>query len=66
MRQTHVRGIDLGLLTTLQALVEERSITRAAERMFLSQPAMSRALDRLQEKKTSAEIFARYLPSGLW
>ena len=42
MRQTHVRGIDLGLLSTLQALVEERSITRAAERMFLSQPAMRR------------------------
>jgi len=49
MRQTHVRRIDLGLLTTLQALVEERSITRAAERMYLSQPAMSRAFDRLQE-----------------
>jgi DNA-binding transcriptional LysR family regulator len=48
MRSTHVRGIDLGLLTTLQALVEERSITRAAARMFLSQPAMSRAFDRLQ------------------
>jgi DNA-binding transcriptional LysR family regulator len=49
MRQTHVRKIDLGLLTTLQALIEERSITRAAERMYLSQPAMSRAFDRLQE-----------------
>jgi len=49
MRQTHVRKIDLGLLTTLQALVEEKSITRAAERMYLSQPAMSRAFDRLQE-----------------
>ncbi len=48
MRQTHVRRIDLGLLSTLQALIEERSITRAAERMFLSQPAMSRAFDRLQ------------------
>jgi len=24
------------------------------------------ALDRLQDKKTSAEIFARYLPGGLW
>ena len=44
-----VRKVDLGLLTTLQALVEERSITRAAERMYLSQPAMSRAFDRLQE-----------------
>jgi polar amino acid transport system substrate-binding protein len=28
--------------------------------------AFDYALDRLQEKKTSAEIFARYLPSGLW
>jgi DNA-binding transcriptional LysR family regulator len=49
MHSTHIRNIDLGLLATLQALVEERSISRAAERMFLSQPAMSRALDRLQQ-----------------
>jgi len=28
--------------------------------------AFDYALDRLQEKKTSAAIFARYLPSGLW
>lgn len=28
--------------------------------------AFDHALDRLQEKKTSAEIFARYLPGGLW
>jgi polar amino acid transport system substrate-binding protein len=28
--------------------------------------AFDYALDRLQQKKTSAEIFARYLPSGLW
>jgi DNA-binding transcriptional LysR family regulator len=48
MRGTHIRHVDLGLLATLQALVEERSISRAAERMFLSQPAMSRAFDRLQ------------------
>lgn len=49
MQHTHIPRIDVRLLTVLQALVEERSITRAAERMFLSQPAMSRALDRLQE-----------------
>lgn len=49
MRQTHIRNVDLGLLASLQALIEERSISRAAERMFLSQPAMSRAFDRLQE-----------------
>ena len=28
--------------------------------------AFDYALDRLQDKKTSAEVFARYLPSGLW
>jgi polar amino acid transport system substrate-binding protein len=28
--------------------------------------AFDYALDRLQDKKTSAEIFARYLPGGLW
>jgi DNA-binding transcriptional LysR family regulator len=49
MHNAHIRRIDLGLLATLQALVEERSVSRAADRMFLSQPAMSRALDRLQE-----------------
>jgi len=48
MRHKHIRRVDLGLLATLQALVEERSITRAADRMALSQPAMSRAFDRLQ------------------
>lgn len=48
-RFTQIRRVDLGLLTTLQALVEERSVTRAAERMNLSQPAMSRALERLRK-----------------
>jgi DNA-binding transcriptional LysR family regulator len=31
------------------ALLEERHVTRAAKRCFLSQPAMSRALERLRE-----------------
>lgn len=49
MRYTHTGKADLNLLLTFQVLIEERSITRAARRMFLSQPAMSRAFDRLQE-----------------
>jgi ABC-type amino acid transport substrate-binding protein len=28
--------------------------------------ALDYALDRLQEKGTSAQIFSRYLPTGLW
>lgn len=49
MRATHLRQVDLNLLIALQALLEERHITRAAQRCFLSQPAMSRAFERLQD-----------------
>jgi DNA-binding transcriptional LysR family regulator len=49
MREVHLRNVDLNLLPALQALLEERHVTRAAKRCFLSQPAMSRALDRLRE-----------------
>lgn len=41
--------LDLNLLVALDALLTERSITRAAERMHLSQSAMSKALGRLRE-----------------
>lgn len=41
--------VDLNLLTTLQALLAERSVTRAARRLGLSQPAVSNALARLRE-----------------
>jgi len=39
---------DLNLLPTLQALLEERSVTRAAQRIGLSQPATSVALGKLR------------------
>jgi LysR family transcriptional regulator, nod-box dependent transcriptional activator len=42
-------GLDLNLLVALHALLNEKSISRAAERVFLSQPAMSNALSRLRE-----------------
>ncbi len=41
-------GIDLNLVVALHALVEEASVTRAARRIGLSQPAMSHALKRLR------------------
>jgi len=41
--------LDLNLLVALDALLEEASVSRAAERVFLSQPAMSHALGRLRE-----------------
>jgi DNA-binding transcriptional LysR family regulator len=39
----------LNLLVAFQALVREKSVSRAAERLFLGQPAMSGALARLRE-----------------
>jgi DNA-binding transcriptional LysR family regulator len=43
-----IRGIDLNLLAALDALLEERNVTRAAERTLMSQPAMSSVLARLR------------------
>jgi hypothetical protein len=49
MRITHLRQADLNLLVVFTALAEERNVTRAAARLLLSQPAVSRALQRLRE-----------------
>jgi len=43
------RGIDLNLLVVLHVLIRERSVSRAAERLFLGQPAVSGALARLRK-----------------
>ncbi|WP_323743560.1 LysR family transcriptional regulator [Agreia pratensis] len=40
--------LDLNLLVALDALLTERSVTRAAERLSLSQPALSASLARLR------------------
>ncbi|SFS12799.1 DNA-binding transcriptional regulator, LysR family [Microbacterium sp. cf046] len=40
--------LDLNLLVSLDALLTERSVTRAAERLHLSQPALSASLSRLR------------------
>jgi DNA-binding transcriptional LysR family regulator len=43
------RKLDLNLLVAFQVLVREKSVSRAAERLFLGQPATSGALARLRE-----------------
>ena len=57
MRQTHLRHVDLNLLLALRALLEERHVTRASKRCFLSQPAMSRALERLRDMFGDALLY---------
>jgi DNA-binding transcriptional LysR family regulator len=44
----NLRSVDLNLLVALDALLAERHVTRAAEKIGLSQPAMSNALSRLR------------------
>jgi DNA-binding transcriptional LysR family regulator len=45
---TNLGALDLNLLVPLEALLEEASVGRAADRVALSQPAMSHALKRLR------------------
>ncbi|HEY1447986.1 MAG TPA: LysR family transcriptional regulator, partial [Caulobacteraceae bacterium] len=49
MREVNLSGLDLNLIPALDALLRRRNVTRAAEDVGLSQPAMSRALARLRE-----------------
>lgn len=45
----NLSAIDVNLVIALDALLQERSVTLAARRVGLSQPAMSHALTRLRE-----------------
>ena len=46
----NIQELDLNLLYVFQALMTERSVTRAAARVGLSQPALSNALNRLRNQ----------------
>ena len=48
MDSLNLHKTDLNLLVALQALLEERSVSRAAERLHITQPAMSKTLSRLR------------------
>src|SRR4051812_9374705 len=51
-------GLDLNLLISLDALLQERSVSRAAARLGLSQPTLSTALARLR-RHFGDELLAR-------
>jgi DNA-binding transcriptional LysR family regulator len=44
----HLANLDLNLLVALRELVRERSVTRAAQRLGVTQPAASASLSRLR------------------
>ena len=58
-----LRGVDLNLFVVFEALLAERSVTRAARRLGMSQPAVSEALARLR-RLLGDELFVR-TPGGM-
>jgi LysR family transcriptional activator of mexEF-oprN operon len=48
MTRIDLRHVDLNLLVIFEMIMLERNVTRAAERLFLGQPAVSAALTRLR------------------
>src|SRR3954471_15817939 len=56
-------AIDLNLLVVLDAIMRDRSVTRAGQRLGLSQPAMSHALARLRHMLKD-DLFIRS-PNGM-
>lgn len=53
-----IMHMDLNLLTALDALLDERGVGAAADRLHLSQPAMSRTLGRIR-RATGDQILVR-------
>lgn len=48
MKKIHIANVDLNLLVVFDALIAEAHATRAAERIGLTQPAVSHSLNRLR------------------
>ena len=48
MKRNDLRCVDMNLLVVFEALIQERNLTRAAEKLSLGQPAVSAALVRLR------------------
>ncbi len=63
MNTPHLNSLDLNLLRVFEALFEEGSVTRAAQRLALTQSAVSHALNRLRYT-LGDELFVR-APDGM-
>lgn len=59
MSTIHIERLDLNLLVVLQAVFQEGSITRASERLHVTQPAISHSLRRLRTA-LGDQLFVRH------
>ncbi|WP_413492797.1 transcriptional regulator LeuO [Morganella psychrotolerans] len=57
--ETNLRNVDLNLLTVFDAVMQMQNVTRAAELLGMSQPAVSNAVSRLKVMFND-ELFVRY------
>ncbi|MBD1575274.1 MULTISPECIES: transcriptional regulator LeuO [Vibrio] len=57
--ESTLRGVDLNLLTVFDAVMQEQNITRAAQYLGMSQPAVSNAVARLKVMFND-ELFMRH------
>ena len=69
----NLRSVDLNLLVVLDALLTERNVSRAGQRIGLSQSAMSAALSRLRDLfgdplliRVGRELAQRRIPKGIF
>ena len=60
----NLRSIDLNLLVIFEAIIARRSISKAAQKVGVSQSAMSHALRRLRE--TFKDDLVRRGPNGIF
>ncbi|WP_114217253.1 LysR family transcriptional regulator [Ochrobactrum sp. 3-3] len=58
IRDANLRNLDLNLLHSFSVLMEERNVSRAAERLLIGQPGLSTALRRLRDA-LGDELFVR-------
>jgi DNA-binding transcriptional LysR family regulator len=58
IRDTTLRNLDLNLLHAFSVLMEERNVSRAAERLLIGQPGLSTALKRMRVT-LGDELFVR-------
>ena len=54
----NLRSVDLNLLPVFEAAYEERSLSRAAQKLAMTQPAVSHAMTRLRHLFND-ELFIR-------